>query len=73
MYLSGIHCIYCPQEGHLLPRDPLDTYSEWTCSQCDFYLEVSYKYHHVVLKHLYSLYQFVWFISYSFYAHTYED
>ena len=73
MYLSGIYCIYCLQEGHLLPRDPLDTYSEWTCSQCDFYLEVSYKYHHVLLKLIYSLYQFVWFISYSFYAHTYED
>ena len=55
------------QVGYLLPRDPLDTYSEWTCSQCDFYLEVSQmQMSSSCLKA--SLYQFVW---YSFHTHSY--
>ena len=50
----------CLQVGYLLPRDPLDTYSEWTCSQCDFYLEVSQmQMSSSCLKA--SLYQFVWY------------
>ena len=32
-------CEAC-EAGHLLPRDPLDCYSEWPCDKCDFSLEV---------------------------------
>ena len=37
--VSAIICEAC-EEGFLLPRDPLDCYSDWPCSSCDFYLEV---------------------------------
>jgi len=37
--VSAVMCEAC-EEGFLLPRDPLDCYSDWPCSQCDFHLEV---------------------------------
>ena len=37
--VSSVLCEAC-EEGYLLPRDPLDTYSDWPCTKCDFYLEV---------------------------------
>ena len=37
--VSAVLCEAC-EEGYLLPKDPLDAYSEWPCSKCDFYLEV---------------------------------
>ena len=37
--VSGVLCEAC-EEGYLLPKDPLDAYSEWPCSKCDFFLEV---------------------------------
>jgi len=37
--VSAVTCELC-EEGYMLPRDPLDQYSDWTCSKCDFSLEV---------------------------------
>ena len=38
---SGIHIFRADGGAQSIATIPLDTYSEWTCSQCDFYLEVS--------------------------------
>ena len=43
--VSAVLCEAC-EEGYLLPRDPLDAYSEWPCSKCDFYLEVAVSTNH---------------------------
>ena len=37
--VSAVTCEAC-EEGFLLPRDPLDCYSDWPCDACDFHLEV---------------------------------
>jgi len=37
--VAGVTCELC-EEGVMLPRDPLDQYSEWLCNKCDFSLEV---------------------------------
>ena len=38
--VSAVTCEAC-EEGFLLPRNPLDCYSDWPCNSCDFYLEVT--------------------------------
>ena len=40
--VSAVLCEAC-ETGYLLPKDPLDVYSEWPCSQCDFFLEVMHQ------------------------------
>jgi len=37
--VAGVTCELCEQ-GVMLPRDPLDQYSDWPCNKCDFSLEV---------------------------------
>jgi len=37
--VAGVTCELC-EEGVMLPRDPLDQYSDWPCNKCDFSLEV---------------------------------
>lgn len=39
-YVSGLACEAC-EEGVLLPANPLDAYSEWTCDACDYGLGVT--------------------------------
>ena len=36
-FVSGVTCEAC-EAGVMLPIDPLDVYSDWACSDCDFVL-----------------------------------
>eukprot|EP00096_Caligus_rogercresseyi_P012657 TRINITY_DN5373_c0_g1_i1.p1 TRINITY_DN5373_c0_g1~~TRINITY_DN5373_c0_g1_i1.p1 ORF type:complete len:578 (-),score=111.95 TRINITY_DN5373_c0_g1_i1:77-1810(-) len=35
-YVSATRCLKCTGDGTVLPRNPLDPKSEWTCDQCSF-------------------------------------
>lgn len=50
-FISALICEVC-EEGSMLPVEPLDPFSEWVCSDCDFSVGVEVAERKVAQVHL---------------------